>query len=220
MKKAGLLVAVLGLLAVSSCGSSPVGYQPGDQASGARTPSPGVSPSPLTPNPMVFQPGDCVAAPASGATRTQFPADYYGTTIQAPPGWTREAPGPSEAELAVYDAPANYTNQPLKLRVANPIGYYRNTPVNQVIKRDLASDDSTPIVLVGAIGNCTVQTDLAAFLQYTHGSRAGYVIAWLHFDSLYEVQLEGLGAVDQNAIRDAKQLLGSWQWAVATPRPH
>lgn len=169
---------------------------------------------------MVFQPGDCVATPLSSATRTQPLHDYYGTTVQPPQGWTREAQGASESELAVFDPPASYSSQPIKLRVLNPMGYYPSTPVNQVIKRFIGPDDGTPIVLVGEVGDCTVQTDSAAFLQYTQGSRAGYMIALLHFGSLYEVQLEGSGGVDQNAIQDTKQLLGSWQWTVASPQPH
>jgi hypothetical protein len=218
MRRARVLVAILGLVVVSGCGYVPTA-RPGDEASPTRTASSTLTSSP-SPNPMAFQAGDCVSTPASGATRTQPFGDYYGTTIQAPPGWTREAPGPSESELAVFDAPAIYTDPPTKLRVLNPMGYYPNSAVNQVIGRFIGPDDGTPIVLVGEVGDCSVQSDSAAFLQYTQGDRRGYIIAILHFDSLYEVQLEGSGGVDQNAVRDAKQLLGSWQWTVASPRPH
>ena len=213
-----MAAVVLMLLAAVACGrvDSPIGS--GDNASPART----ASPSP-TPNPMAFQTSDCVSPAATGDTYTEPLADYFKAVVEIPGGWTREPPTASEADLIVLDAPASYSNQPTKIEVLNPIGYYPNATPDQVIKRFYESPTNpgvAPVALVGGVASCAVQTDNAAFIQYSQGDRAGYLVIFLHIDSLYGLRLEGSGGVDERAVADAKRVLGSWRWTVASPPPH
>ena len=70
MRRAKVLVAILGLLVVSGCGSVPTAHQPGDQvASGVRSPSPSARPS------------------TSSQWQTYSDPDYH-FSISYPPGFT------------------------------------------------------------------------------------------------------------------------------------
>jgi hypothetical protein len=57
----------------------------------------------------------------------------------------------------------------------------------------------------------------ALFFMFKAGDRAGYLVLFLHFNYLYGLQLDGAGGVDTRAWQDAKKVLGSWTWTVATP---
>lgn len=201
-------VALVGLILLVACGQMPTA-SPGDTASSVRSTT-----SSPTPDPNVFQANDCTAAPGIGTT-TEKQGDVFGTIVQIPQGWKREAPTASETTMLVLDAPDTYTHQPTRIEILALMGYYPTETPDDVAKQ--YTDPSLQVV--GSMIECSVGSDPAAVLQYVGGTRAGYFVVFLHFRYAYAVRVEGQGGVDTQAVAAAKRLLGSWQWTVTTPPP-
>jgi len=190
----------------------------------AQTPTPPPSPSPSsvapTPKRSPTPFADCSMSPGAGVTKTEPLGDQFGMVVGVPNGWTRQPVGATETKLLVIAAPRSYQNQPTTIEVMSLLGYYANQS-----PRDLAPmfygpsyhPDIPSVELVGTVSDCKVQGAPAAAFQYVQGDRGGYLVLFLHDNLLYGVRVEGLGGVDPLAIRDAKQVLGSITWTVATP---
>lgn len=171
-------------------------------------------------DPMTFSAGECTL-PIGSATTTEPLADNFHVVVQIPSGWTREPGRPSETQLLVIDAPKSYPHQPTSIEVLSLLGYFPNQSPHDIAPQYYGpSHPGVPSVqLVGAVTDCRVQNDLAAFFQYSQGDRGGYLVLFLHAYYLYGVRVEGSGGVDPRAIHDAKQVLGSVRWTVTTPPP-
>ncbi len=159
-------------------------------------------------------------SPGGGASKTEPLGDYFRTVVGVPSGWTRQPVGATETKLLVISAPRSYKNQPTTIEVLSLLGYFPNQSPRDLapmffrasVHPGLPSTD-----LVGAVSDCQVQGVPAAAFQYVQGDRNGYLVLFLHYNFLYGVRVEGLGGVDPQAIRDAKQVLGSITWTVTTP---
>jgi hypothetical protein len=186
-----------------------------------------------SPHPNAFGPSDCVDQP-TGTLTSPLPDNFH-VVVRVPDGWAREPQSPSQTQMLVLDAPAGYSHAPTQIALLSLMGYFPSeTPA------DVAGEFYGPAPpgghpefaaqLVGEIGNCTVAGDSASFFQYssqrsqiagtgTPGQFSGYMIVFLHFHYAYGVRVEGTGGLDQQAVRDAKQILGSWTWTITSPPP-
>jgi len=79
--------------------------------------------------------------------------------------------------------------------------------------------DGYPLMVTAAPEPCSIGSDPGAFISYTSGPNAGYMVIWFHFNDYYELRLRGNGGVDQRAVRDAKGVLASVTYAHNVPPP-
>jgi hypothetical protein len=159
--------------------------------------------------------------------------DNFGVVVRVPAGWTKEPPRATETELLALDAPTNYSNAPTRMAVLSLLGYFQSETPADVAKQYYgpAPPGGHPEFearLVGDVTSCTVGADAAAYFQYssqrsqitgavTPGPYVGYMIIFLHFNYAYALRVEGTGGLDTQAVRDAKEVLGSWTWTITTP---
>jgi hypothetical protein len=183
----------------------------------SRSPTPvGATSTPASPSPAgspsAFLVGDCTF-PSAGGSQTEPLSDNFKMIVAIPPGWARGTPPHDEATLATMTAPSDYGNARTTIRVASEIGYHPNMTPEQVINQYY------PQPGMGSVQSCSVNSDPAAFFQFTHGSHNGYYVLWLHFNYAYSVTLDSNGALDSRSIHDAKGVLASVTWTLASPPP-
>jgi hypothetical protein len=172
-----------------------------------------------SPNSTGFTASDCTSASGS-VTPTEPLSDNFHAVVGIPSGWTRKPTGASESDLLVIDAPRSYSHQPTSIAVLSLIGYFPNQSPRDIADAYFGRSYHSSVVsiqLVGTVTDCRVQSDPAAFFQYSQGDRGGYLVLLVHANYLYGVRVEGLGGVDPTAIDSAKQVLGSIKWTVTTP---
>ena len=217
---AAILLSIGGLMLMScggtSTGSLPTSASATSSASSTGTPlsSPSSSASPLN----YFRTNDCVDQPTGSQTAPL--GDDFHVVVRVPSGWTQVPPHPTETELLGLDAPSGYSNQPTRIQVLSLMGYFQTETVDQLAPQYYGAslnESVPPVQLVGAVTDCTVAGEPAAFFQYIQGNVSGYLVLFLHFDYLYGLRLEGVGGLDPQAARDARRILGSWGWTVTTP---
>lgn len=217
------VIAAAVVLVGGAAGCAPTGHGPsaGSLPSGSPPSTATTSPTLATPSAAVaFRAGDCSSPPAQVATMTEPLTDNFHVILQIPSGWTREPAGHSQTQLLVIDAPTGYSHQLTTIGVLSLLGYFPNESPRDIAPQYYGPSvhaDVPSINLVGAVTDCQVQGDPAAFFQYTQGDRGGYLVLFLHSHYLYGVRVEGSGGVDPLAIDGAKQILGSIQWTVTTP---
>lgn len=209
-------VLLLGPLILAACGAVPP--VTGSVASSSRTASPSPPPAGA---PNAFLPGDCTY-PEAGGTLTQPARDTFRTVISVPPGWTQKDRSWSESTVYELAAPSTYPNAPTTIDI---VIVFPDTPHHSPAQY-LAGITQASYTVVGQIETCTVDGDSAAYLYYTlpsrpgfQGSRAGYMVLWIHFAVAYELRLEGSQGVDRKSIQDAKGVLASISWTSNTPPP-
>jgi hypothetical protein len=112
-------------------------------------------------------------------------------------------------------APSTYNYSPITLNIAT---LFQDIPYKSPSEL-VAGITQVNYAIVGQIQTCTVNGDAAAYVQYTQGSRAGYMVLWLHLSVAYSLILEGNGGVDPQAVQDAKGILASLSWTSNTPPP-
>lgn len=188
----------------------------GDQSTGSSptSASPLSSGSPLN----YFRANDCVDQPSG--SRTAPLGDNFHVVVRVPSGWTKVPPHPTETELLGLDAPSGYSNQPTRIQVLSLMGYFQTETVDQLAQQYYSPSyhENVPSgQLVGTVTDCPVAGEPAAFFQYIQGNVSGYLVIFLHFHYLYGLRLEGAGGLDPQAARDAKRILGSWEWTITTP---
>jgi hypothetical protein len=216
-----LVIAVVISVAVMVVGCGRATSQaPGALGSASPDPSAFPSPSPTSgpSDPNAFQPNDCTYASSPG-TPAPKGSDNFGTVVSVPQGWTLE---PTAGSIAVMSSPATYSYLPTTMRVESLLGYFPGQTPESIAPNYYgpSSHSGTPAInLVGQVEHCTVNGDSAAYFQYTQGSAVGYLVLWLHFNYLYSLRLEGTGGIDSRAVHDAKGVLASLVWSVASPPP-
>jgi photosystem II stability/assembly factor-like uncharacterized protein len=157
--------------------------------------------------------GTCTDQPSGPSSAPS--GDNFKVVVRVPDGWTASAPGATETTLLMLDAPSSYSNQPTRISLHSFIGRYRPETLEQ-IAADFYGSGQNP-QLVGQVTGCTVGGEPAVFFKYTQGDHAGYFVLFVHYQYLYGIQLDGVGGVDPRAWQDAKKVLGSWTWTVASP---
>jgi photosystem II stability/assembly factor-like uncharacterized protein len=157
--------------------------------------------------------GTCTDQPSGPSSAPS--GDNFKVVVRVPDGWTASVPGATETTLLMLDAPSSYSNQPTRISLHSFIGRYRSETVEQ-IAADFYGSGQNP-QLVGQLTRCTVGGEPAVFFKYTQGDHAGYFVLFVHYQYLYGIQLDGVGGVDPRAWQDAKKVLGSWTWTVASP---
>jgi hypothetical protein len=198
------------VLLLAGCGAVPPGT--GD-ASGPRTASPSsVSPT-SSPVPSAFLAGDCTY-PASAGTQTQPAPDTFQTAVSVPLGWNLEDSSHSDSDF-LMTAPATYLYPPTTISVSAP----SPTDPGQSPSTFLGRIAQGTVSVTAAPQQCSVGNDPAAFLSFTNGANAGYMVLWFHFGDAYLLQVKGNGGVDQRAIQDAKGVLASVKYAHNVPPP-
>lgn len=199
-------LAVVSLVGGACWGADSLHGSADQSASAART-------APPTPSsvPNAFLAGDCTY-PATGGTRTQPADDKSKTVISVPQGWTRQVQPWADQRIFQLAAPSGYQYGPTTIDIAV---LFPDSPHHSP-ERYLAGITEVNYTVVGQIQTCTIEGDQAAYLQFTlpsrpgfKGSRAGYMVVWLHSGLAYLLNLEGSGDVDPRAIQDAKGILAS-----------
>jgi hypothetical protein len=171
---------------------------PSTPASGARTASPTTTASP---DPMLFNSGDCTTAPSGSLTRIHANDDIV---VQVPPGWSQTTDvGSTETVLIRFTAPGIYSYSPTTIEIASLIGRYSTAREGA----QQIADPGASVVL-----DCQIDSGQASFFRTTESGRPAYRILLVHHDLLYMVTVAGSGGFDPRAIADAKSLLGSWHW--------
>jgi photosystem II stability/assembly factor-like uncharacterized protein len=171
----------------------------------------------VTPGTPVPAPGtatdSCAGTPSGLASAPS--GDNFKVVVRVPDGWTASVPGHDETTMLVLNAPSSYTHQPTKISTYSFIGYFKSETLEQVAANYYGPHGLGD--LVGPLTRCTVGGEPALFFMFKAGDRAGYLVLFLHFNYLYGLQLDGAGGIDTRAWQDAKKVLGSWTWTVATP---
>jgi hypothetical protein len=129
-----------------------------------------------------------------------------------PQGWTLQDQPWADQRIFQLAAPSGYQYAPTTIDIAV---LFEDSP-HHAPERYLAGITDVNYTVIGQIQTCTIRGDPAAYLQFTlpsrpgfNGSRAGYMVVWLHSDLAYLLNLEGSGGVDPRAIQDAKGILAS-----------
>jgi hypothetical protein len=210
MRKAGLLVALFGLLAAVGCGYVPTAQNPGDTvASGVRSPSPSTQASPPT---NAFAQQGCTGTPSG--TLTQPVHDTFATVISVPPGWTALDTSQTDSDY-LLTAPASYLYSPTTISLSAPLPTDPGVSASAFLTR---MSSGTVTINVSA-QPCAVGKDQAAFISFTSGSTVGYLVLWLHYGDAYVLQLRGTGGVDDRAVEDARSVLASVTYDQNVPPP-
>jgi hypothetical protein len=133
-----------------------------------------------------------------------------------PQGWIQRSTSGFDATIFQLVAPSTYLNAPTTIDIAS---LFQDIPYKSPM--DLITGiTQVNYTLVGQIQTCIIGGDSAAYTQYTLGSRAGYMVLWVHLSVAYSLILEGTGGLDPKAIQDAKGVLGSLSWTSNTPPPN
>jgi hypothetical protein len=203
-------LAFLAVVVLAACGAVP----PGTEASSSQSASPvQESPTPFA-IPNAFLPGDCTY-PATAGTPTQPAHDTFRTAISVPQGWGQNDTSGFDATIFQLVAPSTYQYSPTTINI---VSLFADVPHHSSAQY-LAGLTQGYYTIVGQIETCTVKGDSAAYVQYTKGTGAGYMVLWLHLAVAYQLILEGNGGIDPRAIQDAKGVLASLSWTSNTPPP-
>lgn len=209
-------LAAVCLVVLASCGrviGSPTADQspsPSSSAGQSASPARTVSPTPTqvaSPSMTSFGAGDCTLTPSSsGGPTTRLRGGDYDFVVQEPAGWSQTTDlGSTETKLIRFTAPSTYSNSPTTIELWSLLGKFSSARVGA--QQNFANDPG-----VGAIADCQVAGEQAAFFQSTEGGQPVYRIFLLHHELLYMVTLKGTGGFDLHSITDTKTLLGSWSW--------
>ena len=203
----GVVICVLTAALVVGCGRSPSN---GNAASGER--SPAAQPS-AGPTAFAFHPGDCTL-PFTGGNLLGPAPDTFGMAIKAPLGWKVTDMAGTDADFSMT-APDSYGHQPTTIGISGPLPTDQGIGVAAFLARYIQGFVTVTI----PPQECKVGSDSAAFLSFSHGGKAGFIVTWFHFGDAYLMVLEGLGGVDVNAVRDAKGVLASVTYTHNKPPP-
>jgi hypothetical protein len=194
-----LVVTTICLFQAVACGRVAVSTPTDQTASGARTASPTRLASP---DPTLFNSGDCTSASSGPSTRINANDDIV---VQVPSGWSQSTDFVSDVVLIRFTAPISYLYSPTTIEVASLIGGMGGGTAHEGAQQRAEPGAS-------AILDCQIAGGQASFFLTTDRGRPAYKIFLVHHDLLYRVTVAGSGGFDSRAIIDAKSLLGSWRW--------
>jgi hypothetical protein len=209
------------LVGLVACGQADSGLAT-TTASAARSASPSTVASPSASAEPVPDATRLTAANCSGAAATSAPrllGRYY--TVSTAPNWTDTGNyQQTETLLLELTAPQAYGLAPTRIQFLSDLGavhvsYGAGATAHSIAQRHAASiaNETAPAEVAGTVRDCTVGGDPAAAFGYSNGSNTGYRLYVVHGDLLFEVILDSVGGVGDQATQDSLGMIGSLKWA-------